>query len=237
MVIRSHVDLAWEKFNLMTSLSGLILLLPIYQVYKLQMPLQRKLAVIGIFGLGALVTITGIVRLRFFVLADVPFGLSHEVTRTFVPKSYESLVRALNSSVDNFYVAVDWAIIETNVGILSACLPTLLPLYEGYRINLLVSKLSSFWRGSRSTSRLEHNIRLDSIERLNYIEHGFSDDVGKISHRSEDGPLAVYDELDSPIRRPVIPPYRKDDQPSNSSQEDTLERITTHMNHKPGKSP
>ena len=90
MVIRSHLDLAWKKFNLMTSSSGLILLLPVYQVYKLQMPLQRKLAVIGIFGLGALVTITGIVRLRFFALADVPFGLSHEVTRIFVPRAMTS---------------------------------------------------------------------------------------------------------------------------------------------------
>ena len=188
------------------------------------MPLQRKLAVIGIFGLGALVTIAGIVRLHFFALADA-FSLSHEVTRTFVLKSYEFLVRALNSLAGNFYIAIDWAIIETNVGILSACLPTLLPLYEGYRIDLLVSKLSSFWRGSRSPTRLKDSIRLNSIE------HGFSDGVGESSHRCADGPLAVYDELDSPIRRPVILPYRKDDQPLNCSQEDTLEQNKTHMNH------
>ena len=47
------------------------------------MPLQRKLAVIGIFALGALVTITGIVRLRIVTLADasVPSALSHGTSR------------------------------------------------------------------------------------------------------------------------------------------------------------
>ena len=54
----------------MTPHSGLILLLPIYKVRKLQMPVQRKLAIIGIFGLGALVTITGIIRLHFVLQAD-----------------------------------------------------------------------------------------------------------------------------------------------------------------------
>ena len=87
MVSCSHLEMAWKKLNLMTSLSGLILLLPIYKVQKLQMPLQRKLAVIGIFGLGALVTITGIIRLHFVLLTDVPLAVSGGVSRMFVPMS------------------------------------------------------------------------------------------------------------------------------------------------------
>ena len=76
-----------EQINLMTFLLGLILLLPIYKVQKLQMPLQQKLAVIGIFGLGALVTIMGIIRLHFTVRATAPLALSHDPRCTFIPIS------------------------------------------------------------------------------------------------------------------------------------------------------
>ena len=69
MVTRSFIDLVWNQTKPMTPPLGLILLMPIYIVWNLQMPVQRRFAVIGIFGLGALVTITGIVRLRSFILA------------------------------------------------------------------------------------------------------------------------------------------------------------------------
>ena len=72
----------------MTPLSGLILLLPVYKVQKLQMPLKQKLAVIGIFGLGALVTITGIIRLHFVIRVKAPVALSGNDSCMFVPKSY-----------------------------------------------------------------------------------------------------------------------------------------------------
>ena len=67
MVTRSFIDLTWNQTKPMTPLLGLILLMPIYIVWNLQMPIQRRLAVIGIFGLGALVTIAGIVRLHYFI--------------------------------------------------------------------------------------------------------------------------------------------------------------------------
>ena len=76
-----------EKINLMTLSSGLIVLLPIYKVQKLQLPLQRKLAVIGIFGLGTLVTIAGIIRLHFVIQADAPLAVSGDVLCTFIPKT------------------------------------------------------------------------------------------------------------------------------------------------------
>ena len=60
-----------------------------YKVQKLQMPLQHKLAVIGMFGLGVLVTITGIIRLHYVIQADVPLALSGNFSRMFVPKSYD----------------------------------------------------------------------------------------------------------------------------------------------------
>ena len=49
------------------------------------MLLKQKLAVIGIFGLGALVTVTGIIRLHFVLLADAPLALSGGNSRMFAP--------------------------------------------------------------------------------------------------------------------------------------------------------
>ena len=78
----------------MTSLSGLILLLPIYKVHKLQMPIQQKLAVIGMFSLGALVTITGIIRLLLVTeVASSGDGPSSSFTRMIRPKSYDLYYR------------------------------------------------------------------------------------------------------------------------------------------------
>ena len=43
--------------------------MPVYHVSKLHMPTSRKIAVIGIFLLGSLVTIAGIVRLAYVIEA------------------------------------------------------------------------------------------------------------------------------------------------------------------------
>ena len=94
MVNSFYLDLAWKTANPMTSLSGLILLLPIYKVHKLQMPIQQKLAVIGMFWLGALVTITGIIRLLFLTeLGTSGDGPSSGFTRMIRPKSYDLYYR------------------------------------------------------------------------------------------------------------------------------------------------
>jgi hypothetical protein len=55
--------------ELLLTLEVAILALPVYNVWKLQMPKARKLAVIGIFLLGTLVIITGIVRLAYVIEA------------------------------------------------------------------------------------------------------------------------------------------------------------------------
>lgn len=44
---------------------GLILLLPMYNVWKLHMRPRQKIAVIAIFLLGGFTTVTGILRLHF----------------------------------------------------------------------------------------------------------------------------------------------------------------------------
>jgi uncharacterized membrane protein len=60
-------------------ISVIILVVPIYNVAKLQMPLRRKLGICGIFLLGGFVLITGIVRLyylhRAFHALDHPLSV------------------------------------------------------------------------------------------------------------------------------------------------------------------
>ena len=55
----------------------MILALPVYNVWQLQMPLVRRISVIGIFLLEGFVTIVGIVRLVFLVGA---FGALEDPT-------------------------------------------------------------------------------------------------------------------------------------------------------------
>ena len=64
---------------------GLILMLPMYNVWKLQMPTHRKVAVISIFLLGGLVTVTGIIRLHFLTLtyASLEYPLFNDISCKF----------------------------------------------------------------------------------------------------------------------------------------------------------
>ncbi|KAH8588161.1 hypothetical protein B0O99DRAFT_747042 [Bisporella sp. PMI_857] len=87
-------------------LDGLVLMIPWYPVWKLNMPIRQKVTVCGIFLLGGFVVLSGVVRIiaMFNALKPNP------------DRSYER--------APAFY----WATIETGVGIVSACLPTMRPL-------------------------------------------------------------------------------------------------------------
>ncbi|CAG8977806.1 hypothetical protein HYALB_00010891 [Hymenoscyphus albidus] len=90
----------------------MVLVLPVPMVWGLQLPTKRKLAVGGMFFLGATVCIAGIARLVIFE-RDLPtFG-----------------------SMDQRYVAADtivWSYIEASLAIFSVCLPTLRPLFQRF---------------------------------------------------------------------------------------------------------
>ncbi|KAJ8066897.1 hypothetical protein OCU04_004282 [Sclerotinia nivalis] len=117
----------------------LVLSLPMYKVWKLQIPTIRKIFIIGIFLLGGLV---------YTVLDDFPEA---DTTWIYAPVFY-------------------WTIIETNVGVLSACLPTLRPLQEQFlrnhpftRLRKSFTHLFSLSNGKRSSSKTG-DVRLDSME-------------------------------------------------------------------------
>jgi hypothetical protein len=82
-----------------------VLVLPLKMILRIPRPPREKIALIVIFGLGVISTLASIIRLqslRIFTLSDDPF--------------YDSL--PINT----------WSMVEANVGILCACIPTLKPL-------------------------------------------------------------------------------------------------------------
>ncbi|KAK8015205.1 hypothetical protein PG990_008501 [Apiospora arundinis] len=85
---------------------GLIVLLPLPYVWQLQLRRPQRIAVAGIFALGAFVTTVSIIRLRLITAVDL---LSADITW-------------------NFNDTIIWTNIETNTAIICACLPALKPL-------------------------------------------------------------------------------------------------------------
>ncbi|KAJ9238533.1 hypothetical protein DTO027B5_1033 [Paecilomyces variotii] len=83
----------------------LILFCPIPMVWGLQMPVAQKISVLGIFALGGFVCVAGTVRLYALTLINKSSDLTWSLNQTFI-----------------------WTSVEPCIGIVSACLPTLLPL-------------------------------------------------------------------------------------------------------------
>lgn len=84
----------------------LILCLPMPQLWKLNMPKGPKCQLMGIFLLGGFVCVASVIR--------VPY-IAH--------------ISLVDPSWSDVYGSI-WSIVELNLGIVSACLPTLRPLFR-----------------------------------------------------------------------------------------------------------
>jgi hypothetical protein len=116
-------------------LDGLVLTLPWHPVWKLNMPTRRKVVVSGIFLLGAFVVISSIFRVVSMFDALVP---NKDTTWTRAPAFY-------------------WATIETGIGIVSACLPTMRPLISKSGPGSIIQSVQRKLRGSFSRSKLSQD--------------------------------------------------------------------------------
>ncbi|KAL8744572.1 MAG: hypothetical protein Q9184_007984 [Pyrenodesmia sp. 2 TL-2023] len=87
--------------------------LPWPMIWRLQMPLKQKIAVGGVFTLGALVCAISIARLAFFMEAGRGYAREYDVTYNLAPTLY-------------------WTQLEAAFAVISACLPTLRPLFHGF---------------------------------------------------------------------------------------------------------
>ncbi|OTB06089.1 hypothetical protein M426DRAFT_21209 [Hypoxylon sp. CI-4A] len=92
----------------------IIYILPIKRFWTIQLPKKQRIALVLVFGVGAFVCVTGILRLNSLTVASV----SEDVTW------------------DNYGAAI-WSSIETNTGIVCACLVHLKPMIVRYMPSLL----------------------------------------------------------------------------------------------------
>lgn len=112
------IYLASVPVNITTDLA--IFVLPIPILTALRLPRRQKSILVLTFLLGAFVTVVDVVRIYFMQLAAtsldlLPNGLSRVTSLEF---SY------------NASMALMWSVIEVNVGIICACIPTLRPLIQ-----------------------------------------------------------------------------------------------------------
>ncbi|RAK99402.1 putative integral membrane protein [Aspergillus ibericus CBS 121593] len=114
-----------------------LLTLPLPYIWKLQRSASQRLALTGVFVLGGFICIISIVRLVIMLNAyKVP---SLDETWVFVGPS-------------------KWTAVETNIGIVSACLPSLRPI-----ITLMKKKVSTTHGASRDESRPDRYQRYGSL--------------------------------------------------------------------------
>ncbi|KAI4212892.1 MAG: hypothetical protein LQ351_004417 [Letrouitia transgressa] len=169
---------------------GLILLLPVYNVWKLQMRTPQKIVVTGLFLLGGFTTVTGIIRLHFlqYAYASLKQPTFNDVTYNYAPAFY-------------------WSIIETNAGILSACLPTLRPIFKDYPTSVSFTRLIKSFTGSfRSAISSHKEVRLNSLEHS--MEKGLTDSDRQVLDMHQNRAYAIYDDSHSPPRSPTNIHYK-----------------------------
>lgn len=147
-------------------LDALVLTLPWYPVWNLNMPTRQKIVVSGIFLLGSFVVISSIFRIIAMYDALIP---NRDTTWTRAPAFY-------------------WATIETGVGIVSGCLPTMRPLFSEPGPASIIQSVQRKLRSSFSRSKLS----LDSSS-FNHSSREESQTMEKSLSIQRDEKTHVYD--------------------------------------------
>ncbi|KAL8636441.1 MAG: hypothetical protein Q9228_006165, partial [Teloschistes exilis] len=121
------IGYAITSVNIVTDL--IVLILPIPWLWGMNMAVPKRMAVVGLFVLGSFVCIAGIVRIP--LLSELSLS---DITWT-----------STNVGV--------WVNVECNIGILSACLPILRPLFSTKYASSPVSRLTRLVRTITGSSR------------------------------------------------------------------------------------
>jgi hypothetical protein len=87
----------------------LIVFLPMPYVWRLHAPLGQRLILAGMFVLGTFIAVVSLVRLVIFL--QIPISTAGDLTY-------------------NFREVIVWSIVEVNIGLVCACLPSLKPAFS-----------------------------------------------------------------------------------------------------------
>ncbi|KAK3298771.1 uncharacterized protein B0H64DRAFT_386106 [Chaetomium fimeti] len=148
-----------------------ILTLPMPFVWRLNMPRRQKIAVSAIFLLGAFVVGISIARIHFFFVSSDSYANAMDITVNIAPTLY-------------------WTVIEAAIAVVSACLPTLRPLFTGISLEALQDFASKFSlrSGTKSPSSLRSNpastAAANNMWQLSFPNHSASSSA-KIVNRAE----------------------------------------------------
>lgn len=102
----------------------IILFMPMWLVYKLQIPLAQKMALIVVFALGSFVLITSCLRITTIDIIATTTDQTYDISSTM------------------------WTIIEMNVAIVCACLPMIRPLIVKFFPKIMPKSSSNAKYGS-----------------------------------------------------------------------------------------
>ncbi|KAF4629023.1 hypothetical protein G7Y89_g9132 [Cudoniella acicularis] len=119
----ADLELAFAATDAITDL--MVILTPIPMLWGLQMSIKRRLALMGIFLLGALSTASSILRMVFVVVDIYGTTLGY---RDFL---------ALVTNVEI------WSEVEVCIALIAACLPTLRPLFSGNSPESIIGSIRS----------------------------------------------------------------------------------------------
>lgn len=128
----------------------IIVFMPIPYVWRLHAPLGQRLVLAGMFVLGTFIAVVSLVRLIIFL--NIPISTSGDLTY-------------------NFREVIVWSIVEVNIGLVCACLPSLKPAFALIGLSGLFSSSNS----SRSDTKSPGPSR-------SYPSFGFGESNG--SHKS-----------------------------------------------------
>ncbi|KAF2683883.1 hypothetical protein K458DRAFT_389804 [Lentithecium fluviatile CBS 122367] len=160
-----------------------ILLLPYKLILSIPRPLRERLGVYAVFGLGVLGTICAIVRFNYLV--------------------------AVTKSMDPFYdsIAINiWSVIEVNVGILCASLPTLRPLFSQAQRNRTREALNL---GPRKSERSSKSIKSSKRGALIQTKEMF---ITITAGTWKGGEKTTYDEEFELLKEEMPPPVPPKDE-------------------------
>jgi hypothetical protein len=107
-----------------------IVFMPMPYVWRLHAPLGQRLILAGMFVLGTFIAVVSLVRLIIFL--QIPIATSGDATY-------------------NFREIIVWSIVEVNIGLVCACLPSLKPAFALIGLSGLFSFSSS--RASNNQSK------------------------------------------------------------------------------------
>ncbi|OAL53653.1 hypothetical protein IQ07DRAFT_677114 [Pyrenochaeta sp. DS3sAY3a] len=101
---------------------AILIIMPIPYVWRLHAPVAQRIVLAGMFLLGIFITIVSMVRLTVFL--KIPIATSANVTF-------------------NFREIIVWSVVEINIGLTCACLPSLKPAISYLGLNKFLSFTSS----------------------------------------------------------------------------------------------